>query len=76
MSKKTVTFAKPTALPSAEAWVAKRQPDPVPTKRFTVDVPAELLRRVKLGCVARGLNMTDLLRDLLEREFPAEPANP
>ena len=76
MTKKTVTFAKPAALPTAEAWVAKRQPDPVPMKRFTVDVPAELHRRVKLGCVERGQNMTDLLRDLLEREFPVERTNP
>lgn len=67
MSRKTVTFAKPTALPSADAWIAKRQPEPVAMKRFTVDVPAELHRRFKLGCVARGLNMTDLLRGLLEQ---------
>lgn len=75
MNKKTVTFARPAVLPTAEAWVAKREPSPVPMKRFTVDVPADLHRRVKLGCVERGRNMTDLLRDLLEREFPAEPAN-
>ena len=42
-----------------------------PMKRFTIDVPVELHRRVKAGCAQRGLKMADVLRDLLEREFPA-----
>jgi hypothetical protein len=38
---------------------------PEPMKRFTIDVPAELHRRVKLECARRGTNVADD-----EREFP------
>ena len=40
-------------------------------KRFTIDVPLALHRRVKTACAQRGLKMADVLRELLEREFPA-----
>jgi predicted cobalt transporter CbtA len=39
-------------------------------KRFTIDVPASLHTRVKIGCAQRGLKMADVLREMLEREFP------
>jgi len=41
-----------------------------PMKRFTIDVPASLHRRVTAACTKRGLKVTGALRDLLEREFP------
>jgi hypothetical protein len=41
-----------------------------PMKRFTIDVPASLHRRIKAACAARGLKTSSVLRDLLEREFP------
>ena len=41
-----------------------------PMKRFTIDVPVCLHRRIKAVCAARGLNTSSVLRDLLEREFP------
>jgi len=41
-----------------------------PMKRFTIDVPVCLYRRIKAVCAARGLNTSRMLRDLLEREFP------
>jgi hypothetical protein len=40
------------------------------TKRFTFDVPESLHRRVKAGCAAKGVDMADIMRDFLEREFP------
>ena len=40
-------------------------------KRFTIDVPESLHKRVKIGCAQRGLKMADVLREMLEREFPA-----
>jgi len=40
------------------------------TKRFTIDVPIDLHSRIKVGCARRGLKMADVLRELLEREFP------
>jgi len=39
-------------------------------KRFTIDVPVELHRRVRAACARRGLRPSSVLRDLLEREFP------
>jgi hypothetical protein len=39
-------------------------------KRFTIDVPEELHRRIKMQCAMRGSKMADALRELLEREFP------
>jgi ParG len=73
---KTITF-KPAQRPaSAEDWVQgaratdREAPALGPMKRFTIDVPLELHRRVKSACATRGLKMADVLRDLLEREFP------
>ena len=39
-------------------------------KRFTIDVPVELHRRIKAACARLGLKPSSVLRDLLEREFP------
>lgn len=41
-------------------------------KRFTVDVPEGLHKRVKVQCFMQGKLMADVLREILEREFPAE----
>jgi hypothetical protein len=43
-----------------------------PVKRITVDVPAILHQRVKIGCAQRQLNISEVLRDFLEREFPPQ----
>ena len=48
------------------------EPGDEPMKRFTIDVPASLHTRVKIGCAQRGLKMADVLREMLEREFPPE----
>lgn len=79
MTKK-VTFRHPTAATaSPDAWVAagaeaEGRPSAVseaePMKRLTIDLPADLHRRVKRGCADRDLKMADLVRDLLSREFP------
>jgi len=45
-------------------------PDGEPMKRFTIDVPVSLHRRIKAACAERGLKTSTVLRDLLEREFP------
>ena len=58
---------------SAEDWAGfganGREPEE-PMKRFTIDVPVELHRRVRAACAKRGLKVSSVLRDLLEREFP------
>jgi hypothetical protein len=41
-----------------------------PMKRLTIEVPVELHRRIKAACAERGLKVSSVLRDLLEREFP------
>jgi hypothetical protein len=57
---------------SAEDWAGfgadGREPEEV--KRFTIDVPVALHRRVRVACARRGLRPSNVLRDLLEREFP------
>lgn len=39
--------------------------------RFTFDVSESLHRRIKVQCATRGVKMADVVRDFLEREFPA-----
>ena len=39
-------------------------------KRFTIDVPLELHTHIKTECARRGVKMADVLRGVLEREFP------
>jgi hypothetical protein len=80
---KTVAFNKPRTLDahSADRWVvtpdvgitpeqAPRQA--VPMKRFTIDVPADLHRRIKTSCATEGTKMADMLREILETRFPAK----
>jgi ParG len=43
---------------------------PGPMKRFTIDVSLELHKRIKTQCAMRGAKMADVLREILEREFP------
>ena len=81
MSKKVtmkmpLNVAKPAE--AAEAWVANRESATVTTlvqpaekmKRFTIDVSESLHKRIKMECAARGTKMADVIRDLLEQEFP------
>jgi hypothetical protein len=41
-------------------------------KRFTIDVPVSLHTRIKTQCAMQGVKMADVLRELLDREFPAK----
>jgi hypothetical protein len=72
---------RPVADPGAESWV--RQGDgankvaiasrgDVYSARLTVDVTPELRGRIKVAAFRRGMTVADMLRALLEREFPAE----
>lgn len=56
-----------------ETSLVEAAPPPVPKEkmsRFTIDVPESLHRRVKMQCAGRGTKMADMMRELLEREFP------
>ena len=65
-----------------DAWV--QQPEPPPgqnpgagfTARLTIDVTPALRARIKIAAFRRGLTAADLLRGLLDREFPAEETAP
>ena len=76
---KSVAFKiPPKATDPADAWVQTRAaepeiPPPVPAevmKRFTIDVPVSLHTRIKAQCALRGEKMADVIRELLDREFP------
>ncbi len=75
---KSVVFKMPTKVDPADAWVQTRDADreapalqsAEPMKRFTIDVPVSLHTRIKTQCAMRGVKMADVLREILEREFP------
>jgi hypothetical protein len=80
---KTVAFNKPrtagTDVDSVDRWVGdvavapeQKPAKPVRMKRFTLDVPADLHRRIKSECAREGLKMADVLREMLETRFPAK----
>jgi hypothetical protein len=75
---KTVAFNKPKLADanSVDRWVGdvreQKPAKPVQMKRFTLDVPVDLHRRIKSECANEGLKMADVLREMLETRFPAK----
>lgn len=68
---KSISFDRPAKQPTPESWVlAHPLPAGLPTKRLTVDVPETLHRRIKIQCAQHGVNMADVVRELLEQRFP------
>ncbi|SDO44464.1 chromosome partitioning protein ParB [Pseudomonas jinjuensis] len=67
--------ARPTATPQAEAWVRQGDSSEVNkrdlyTARLTLDITPALRARIKVSAFNNGVTVTEMLRDLLEREFP------
>lgn len=67
----------------AESWIkapeahAHRADDiPAFTARLTIDVTPALRGRIKVIAFRRGITVADMLRELLAREFPADPGDP
>lgn len=59
---------------SIDNWVLDREAsEQEATKRFTIDVPVSLHKRVKSQCALQNLVMADVVRELLEQRFPAAP---
>ena len=60
------------------AWVrapepsTTRTPNAACTARLTIDVTPALRGRIKIAAFQRGLTVADMLRALLDREFPAD----
>jgi len=77
---KTIPFnpIKTEPLPAADKWVGgteagREKPEAQgPTRRLTVNIPEELHRRIKVKCAADGRQITDVINELLLREYPAE----
>ncbi len=74
-SKRIGIGARPMADPRAKAWIqqrveAGRQQDDRQTARMTLDVTPALRTRIKLKSIERGVTMAQMLREVLEREFP------
>lgn len=68
---KTVSMSKrpsaaPKAAASADDWVKDRQDGGM--KRLTIDIEADLHRRLKQHCAGRGTAIALLLRELIQRE--------
>lgn len=79
MAAKRVTIStKPSADPRAEAWVRKSdgaasitpQKGDVYTARLTIDVTPALRGRIKVAAFEQDMTLAELVRGLLEREFP------
>jgi len=72
--------ARPPANPQAEAWVragdgnglAALARAEVYTARLTLDVTPALRGRIKVAAFSQGITVADMLRALLEREFPEQ----
>lgn len=82
MAAKRVTIStKPSADPRAEAWVRKRSDEAasvappkgdVYTARLTIDVTPALRGRIKVAAYEQDMTLAELVRGLLEREFPED----
>jgi len=71
--------ARPATNPHAQAWIRQGDgADPhkgdLYTARLTLDITPALRARIKVSAFTRGTTVADLLRALLEREFPDNPS--
>jgi hypothetical protein len=46
------------------------KPELGPVKRYSIDLPVDLHRRMKIACAERGVLLYVMVLELLEREFP------
>ena len=69
---------RPVADANAETWIRQGEASltsaavraEIYTARLTLDITPLLRGRIKIAAIRQGLTMTELLRTLLEREFP------
>lgn len=78
-SKRIGIGARPSADPQAEAWI--RQGAGIDngkverySARLTLDVTPALRTRIKLSAFDRGVTMAEMLREVLEQQFPETTA--
>ncbi|WP_293707485.1 chromosome partitioning protein ParB [Stenotrophomonas sp. UBA7606] len=73
--KRIAIGARPPANPHAEAWVRQGEADALSksdlyTARLTLDITPAMRARIKVSAFTQGVTVAELLRGLLEREFP------
>ncbi|MFC5580984.1 chromosome partitioning protein ParB [Rhodanobacter terrae] len=73
--KRIAIGARPPTNPHAEAWIRQGDADALQkgdlyTARLTLDITPGLRARIKVSAFTQGLTVAELLRALLEREFP------
>ncbi|BCL87301.1 hypothetical protein MAFF211471_23840 [Ralstonia solanacearum] len=67
--------ARPPANPHAEAWVRQGEANDLQkgdlyTARLTLDITPAMRARIKVSAFTQDVTVAELLRALLEREFP------
>jgi len=77
--KRVAIGARPPTDPNAEAWIRQGDANAVQkgelyTARLTLDVTPAMRARIKVSAFTRNTTVAELLRGLLEREFPEEDA--
>jgi hypothetical protein len=60
---------------AGELSAAYRGVEAYERSRLTIEVPVDLHTRIKVECARRRAKMTDVIRELLEQEFP-KPQQP
>ena len=75
--KRIAIGARPPANPQAEAWIRQGDADALQkgdlyTARLTLDITPAMRSRIKVSAFTQGVTVADLLRGLLEREFPEQ----
>jgi hypothetical protein len=73
--KRIAIGARPPANPHAEAWIREGdggalQKGDLYTARLTLDDTPAMRGRIKVSAFTQGVTVAELLRALLEREFP------
>jgi hypothetical protein len=73
--KRIAIGSRPPANPHAEAWVRQGEADGIQkgdlySARLTLDITPAMRSRIKVSAYTQGVTVADLLRGLLEREFP------
>ncbi|MFW5454136.1 MAG: chromosome partitioning protein ParB [bacterium] len=73
--KRIAIGARPPANPEAEAWIRQGDANGVQkgdlyTARLTLDITPAMRARIKVSAFTQGVTVAELLRALLEREFP------
>ena len=76
-AKRVGIGARPPANPHAEAWIRQGDADALGTvglytARLTLDITPSMRSRIKVSAFTQGVTVADLLRALLEREFPEQ----